>query len=463
MKIKNQIVSLFLILFGTLLFIGCNKDLYETSSTPLLQEVKNSYNDQESKKQKDANFLTQINYELDWSRTFKQSDSLLYIGINVLDSFEYIKGDDNREHTMTNRMFTTATYKSGSWHFQTNLLIPNEGSTQEAFTGTLITADAFSPKIGYADYKLRIYLDRPTKLMRTGTKVAGVWVTTNCRSITASLNGYSYTNTICDYIYIDSGSGTGGGGQQTGPLPSLDPRIPADAGDGPPNTYKLVKKPSKDPCAGRMSINERSTLDSSKVYLNKIIALTDTVEYAYETVMTDVTNKVLENTPIRTDGEKQEIQWRMKWGSSGVTVGFVHSHPFESGPTPRDLFNGSTGYNQIPTSQKTIFIDYFSATIVTPSYIYMVTIKDADKWIAMGTNFEEKINTNTTEYRRLYNEYYEKNRNVPFNEAQEYALLKLYDGVVNIYRSDKVATLDFKPLILETSTNKPIFNNCNTQ
>jgi len=461
MRSNNLFSITFISLVSIFFIISCNKEVYDKIHTPIPQQVRSSYESQAKEKYVEKNFLTQIKYEPDWDRVYQESDSSLFIGINVLDSLEYIRTEQNQNYALAKRMFLTARYYSGSWHFQTNLLIPVKGSRQEAFSGTVITADAFSPRIGYSEYYRGEYINKKMNSIRSGAKVAGTWITTNCRSVTASMGGYSSTTTVCDYIYIESGNG-GGSGQPNGPLPEPDPRIPTDAGDGPPNLYKLTKKPSTDPCAGRASVNERANLDSAKLFLNKIVTLTDSVEYAYETFMSSIVHKELQNTPIRTDGIRDEVQWNMKWGDNGLTVGFVHSHPFESAPTPHDLFNGLSGYNQIqPVSQRAVFTEYFSSTIVTENYIYVVTIKDANKWLAMGTNFEEKIQTGIQEYKYLKDDYKNKNPTALQSEAQEFALLTLYKDVVNIYRSNKSGIWDFKPLQLDSSTNKPSSQNCN--
>jgi hypothetical protein len=464
MRLKYKIVKVVYFLAVVVLLFSCSKEWHEASTGHILQDVKDSYYSQKSKKPTGTNFLNKIDHELDWSRVVQQSDSLIFIGINVLDSAEYIKTEDNRVYTLRNRIFATARFESGAWHFRTKLLIPKVGSRQEAFSGTMIVADAFSYRIGYADYEKGVYVDEVIKRASKSARLAGMWITTNCRTVSVSMGGSSYTSSpVCDYVYVETSGGGGGGGQIRGPLPSPEPKI-GEGSDAPPSKFKLTKKPSKDPCAGRAAVNERSNLDSSKVYINKLIQVTDndTVEYAYETIMTDTYSKTLQNTPIRTDRKRDRIDYKMKWGSSGITVGFVHSHPFESGPSPHDLFQGAFAYNQIqPASQKAIFVDYFTSTIVTPNYVYVVTVKDAAKWIAMGTNFEQKMNTDWDKYIGHKDEYLLLNRTALLSEAHEYAILQLYNDVVNIYRAVKGTTLDFKPLKLDDGTTKPSFNDCN--
>lgn len=245
-------------------------------------------------------------------------------------------------------------------------------------------------------------------------------------------------------------------------------------GGGPPPSDPeedpiILAKPSKDPCVGRTYVNELLSQTKNRQARDKMWSLTveNQYEYAYEGRI-NLTTKSIEYGSIRTDGFYNTIDYQLyytnKNGPSVIDVAFNHTHPFISGPSPNDLFIGSNEVNTIPDGFRQVFLEYFSTTITTPNHIYVVTIKDVNAWKAMGNGTKSQYEIRMDEQNATYNklvEVYKNNVSGSHDEAQEYALLTMYGDVVNIYRSPRTGTSDFKPLTLDSSTNKAIFRNCN--
>jgi len=263
----------------------------------------------------------------------------------------------------------------------------------------------------------------------------------------------------------DGGNGGGGSGGGNGNGGGGGTGVPAPPGGGwngggvPNQQPKLTINPSKDPCGGRAAVNQRLNLGFIKNRNSEMFGLSTQNEHAYEIIMNNLSTKSIEINEIR-EGEATEVQYGMNWTNNSVTVGFNHTHPFESAPSHRDLFVGVVGYDMLQLSElKSTFVDYYTSTIITPSYTYVVTIKDVAKWTAYGTDFETKMNNDKGLYEEYSTGYDINNPGVLWSEAQEYALLTLYDDIVNIYRAPRTNTSDFKPL--ELQNGKPGHKGCN--
>lgn len=254
------------------------------------------------------------------------------------------------------------------------------------------------------------------------------------------------------------------------------PAPPSGGGGGSSSTTQvnvLSTIPSKDPCAGRASVNERLNKSDVKKQVNEASTKTKStpingknVEYGFETVLTNKSVKQYKNNPIKS-GTESNVSLTTSWDATkGYTVGYTHVHPKNGAPSPSDLFIGShqakdwSTYN-LPASDKSIFIDYFTSTVITDNEIYVITIKDATKW-------EQKLDLQNSsaraaanaEYLRLANEYMEINQKYKDTVgAQLYALLNMYGDTVNIYRANRnESTLDFK--VLELVLNSALDKRC---
>lgn len=144
---------------------------------------------------------------------------------------------------------------------------------------------------------------------------------------------------------------------------------------------------------------------------------------------------------------------RSKW----VSVGVTHTHPNNSPPSASDIYRASHWINQIPLGDADLFATYFTMTVITSGNVYVMTIKDKDKFMNLLNNkteqeFEDEYKKESIEYQR---DIAGSNDNWAVKESQEYALLKVFGDAVTIYKSKNQENLDFKPLVFN-NTNKPV-------
>jgi|GEM_PF-2441269 len=267
----------------------------------------------------------------------------------------------------------------------------------------------------------------------------------------------------------------GGGGSVPTPPGGGGGYNPPSGGNYQP-TNKLTKTPSKDPCAGRAAVNERLNLSKIKSQNQLLFSRSTEFEHSY-TINMNIKTKELSTTDIITGSEKElngdrtEVRYNMSWSSSqstpnpssinsSVTVGFNHTHPFPSAPSPKDIFTGSTGFNQIQgvdaattTQMKSTFLEYLTSSIVTPNHVYVITIKEPNNWFERSKTMDENHN--------IFNDLslkYQRN-GLSISQAQEKALLELYSDLINLYRADRSNTSSFQNLKLDASGNL-IVNPC---
>lgn len=274
--------------------------------------------------------------------------------------------------------------------------------------------------------------------------------------------------TTCKYNWNDSGLGDN---QEV--ISWIDNCPDADCGGGPlPDEERpdstLQEIPDKDPCKGKKAVNERLNKEKIKA-LNKT-ALTNThnkkikvdnkerkVEWGYETKFATKGSRDMITSPIR-NGERSSFIPKPTWNdSNGFTVGVTHTHPNNSPPSASDIYRASQWINQIPPSDTDLFATYFTMTVITKGNVYVMTIKDKDKFMNLLNNKTEQ--TLDQEYKNYAEQYQnvivQNNAQWAQRESQEYALLKVFGDAVTIYKSKNQENLDFKPLVFNNA-NKPI-------
>ncbi|MGA6121635.1 hypothetical protein [Sphingobacterium anhuiense] len=256
-------------------------------------------------------------------------------------------------------------------------------------------------------------------------------------------------------------------GPPSGPPPGpTSPPSSGTGGGGGTNTsgsQKLTKVGDPDPCKGKTAVDKR--LNNEKILAQAKEALSKTrktpvggktVEYGFETVLTNLTTFDFKNNATK-NGSESNVNLNTRWNATdGYTVGYTHSHPKNGAPSPSDLFIGADTYRDwasynLPTAQKNIYADYYTSTIVTDNQIYVVTIKDPVKWgNGLDLSNQQARDDAKIKYRDLANEYM---RNTQLYDdtvnGQLYALLNMYGDAVNIYRApNSSGPLNFVPLQL---------------
>ncbi|NGF58349.1 hypothetical protein G5B00_17775, partial [Parapedobacter sp. SGR-10] len=156
---------------------------------------------------------------------------------------------------------------------------------------------------------------------------------------------------------------------------------------------------------------------------------------------------VLDNSDYNTfyvgngvvNGSSSNWATNFTWDSNtngGYTIGHMHNHPAGSAPSPSDAMAGvdldqMQSMPNISTGEVDFYTKNFSAIIVTSSYVYTITIKDAALYKTFQAGFDNST-ANTTYLNHAYT--YKTNYNSSDEEAGEYALLKMYGNAINLTR-----------------------------
>ncbi|NGF57115.1 hypothetical protein G5B00_11380 [Parapedobacter sp. SGR-10] len=243
-----------------------------------------------------------------------------------------------------------------------------------------------------------------------------------------------------------------------------DPEGPEEPEEILLDTLKIA--PSNDPCGGKAAVNERlnkdtisSSMDTTRSRMNNNLVNGKKVEYGFETLLTDLSSKEFKVNPVKTSNNPAGVNLDTRWSPlDGYTIGYTHIHPSNSAPSPSDLFFGSQWYSSVPTAEQSIYSSYYTSTVMTDDYIYVITIKNTTRWSGIDLSVQSNRDAANDEYRRLTHEYMKTLGWTNSVESQLSALLEMYGNTVNIYRSPVQNTLDFQPLQL--TLGGPIVNPC---
>ncbi|WP_449435678.1 hypothetical protein [Pedobacter steynii] len=141
--------------------------------------------------------------------------------------------------------------------------------------------------------------------------------------------------------------------------------------------------------------------------------------------------------------------------TDGYWVGASHGHPAGMGPSPADAVwlarpmtdteltgAGSTAVNKYKAMA--------SATVMTTTGSYVITVKDWPKLVTALTNYDSNENAVKLDFQTKGNDYLAANPTKTPQEASVFALLKLYGDVLNVYKADAGSTT-YRPLKLDSS------------
>ena len=148
--------------------------------------------------------------------------------------------------------------------------------------------------------------------------------------------------------------------------------------------------------------------------------------------------------------------------SRGYVIGHMHNHPQGNAPNPSDVMNGvnlaqMSNMPGISYEEVNLYTKNFAAVVVTSSYVYTVTIKDADAYKAAQSNFDQVADNQT--WLNLAINYKNTNPSATDQEAGEYALLSMYGNAINLTKQNVNSTNSNEALNLNVSnkvtTNDP--------
>lgn len=487
MRIKIQSFFIVIVLF----IVACKRyDLFTHDSKLLINEVKTSFLDKKANNKinnQSLNFRQALPRTVLWDQAREGKDSSLLVPIHLtLIKDSIVRTADGAP--LNGNIWLYAKKKDDNWIFTMWTLIPTN-SDKTKFTGTLLSEDYFQGIVSYSNYingeiiqnkeiiKKQNIAKREKLAISVGNKMAG-WsydcterMYTACIALPNYSDEYSCTQryeTTCKYNWNDPGLGDN---QEV--ISWIDNCPDADCGGGPPPDQEkpdstLKEIPDKDPCKGKKAVNER--LNKEKVKVMNKTALTNThnkkikvdnkerkVEWGYETKFATKGSRDMITSPIR-NGERSSFIPKPTWNDpNGFTVGVTHTHPNNSPPSASDIYRASQWINQIPPGDTDLFATYFTMTVITKGNVYVMTIKDKDKFMNLLNNKTEQ--TLDQEYKNYAEQYQnvivQNNAQWAQRESQEYALLKVFGDAVTIYKSKNQENLDFKPLVFNNA-NKPI-------
>ncbi|WP_257669168.1 hypothetical protein [Parapedobacter tibetensis] len=150
--------------------------------------------------------------------------------------------------------------------------------------------------------------------------------------------------------------------------------------------------------------------------------------------------------------------------SNGYSIGHMHNHPQGSAPNPTDAMAGiDLAFMQSlhTTSEINFYTKNFSSVIVTSSYIYTITIKNAAQYKIDQANFYANSTSAENTWVTHGQSYLNSNASASVQEAGEYALLKMYGNSINLTRQSVNSNNNNIELRLNTSNKVVSFNPCN--
>lgn len=216
----------------------------------------------------------------------------------------------------------------------------------------------------------------------------------------------------------------------------------------------LTKTPSKDPCAGKEAVNERADKKAVDEQNKMVGSMTNSTKKEAGAIhnFDNLTGKNLKLLPIgggSTSHYSPGFSWDAK---AGYTVGSTHGHPSNSAPSPADAMWGAGFVNQIPADggQRDLYTNYYQMYTITDHSIYVLTVKDVQAWVDLGAQFNKDRPGFNDKYQYWAEYYMTENSSTNQIAAGEYALLKMFEKAVNLYKSGRTAaSFDFKPLKIE--------------
>lgn len=395
---------------------------------------------------------------------------------------------DNIKYSLDGNIWLKGKRNSNEWKFSIVTVLPNDVDNNKE-SGILLSEDWKTGKLSYKGYigdKLfspKNYVLKMKSRADINLKAAG---SVQCKMLLREVCAGSGREEVCNRWFVrvcedaeedgnietpNDEAGDGGGGS------------PGGGNSGDTNTPPIIKdteKPKKlgkkDPCADKEVLNERKALSVIKATneLIRDLTLQNGFEHGSNAYINLSNGNITGFTEVRVGqkiGSGQEVPSLQAWhwlpnNQVEVTTDYNHTHPFESGPSSIDVFEGIFPYmatsnssmDALSPAQKTVYLSYHSINVMTPDHDYTIIITDPTKWVNRYADQAADFD----KFLKLSKEYKESGNNP--HTAQELSLLDLYGDMIQIYRSD-AGQANFEPLSakVDPTTFRKIITktNCN--
>ncbi|MBC9908954.1 hypothetical protein [Chitinophaga varians] len=247
------------------------------------------------------------------------------------------------------------------------------------------------------------------------------------------------------------GGGTGSGGGGRGNLEEHEELDPP-ARDPQP----LPAATNKNPCDERKTIDSNMKVPAFSKPLSELRGklATSSNEWGVEQALSTLGGKWVQK-PLYTDNNIDHIHSNFTWNAAeGYTIGFAHSHPAGTAPSPQDIFDlvekalNSPEFKLYP-SDLNFFIKNASLTVVTKDNNYIITLNDWDKIKTLYESFKSDPGAFENNFRRKSTEL----------KSATSGLLSIFGSAVNIYL-DPLDNMGVIPVELDSNSKLPVGKPC---
>ena len=256
------------------------------------------------------------------------------------------------------------------------------------------------------------------------------------------------------------GGGTpnpGGGGSDDD-----DPGNPTN----PTNPTNPLEVPKKNPCIEKNLITALSLNPNIAQQIVALRNVSNGKEWGFPQTLSSLSNNTAYmDKPIYTNELAEEVSVPYTWNSvDGYTVGTIHNHPGDTGPSFYDIFSIYEKYKNIQFSnqaERDFYKTNASITIVTSSSVFVVSITD---WAAFDNKWWD-YNQDRAAYETTFLDAasgFSDQYTMGVAEAHMILNLLHFNNVATIYQR-KYNETDFIPLRAGLLNGRPSIGpiNCN--
>ncbi|PWK80370.1 hypothetical protein LX99_00836 [Mucilaginibacter oryzae] len=240
----------------------------------------------------------------------------------------------------------------------------------------------------------------------------------------------------------------GGNRLKTNYVPPPPP--PGDGGMPPPTAQVCSVDPPRQPCPSApdpCELLKKAKQKFATAFNTQrnadVLAKPGTNEYGSNLNLTSLSANTYMNTPITTNGTNSWMP-NFTWNSTnGFSIGSVHRHQ-SAGPSPNDVFSlidhlSNPDLVTSGASSIKFYRDNAYATIVSNTTTYTVTVSNWAILSQMFLDYNQDRNGYEEAFQNKATEYKNK-MNLDEASATNKALMEIFSGAINLYKSPSNST-----------------------